>query len=197
MATFWDERYASNEYVYGTSPNEFFKKELDQLKPGKILLPAEGEGRNAVYAAARGWDVFAFDLSIEGQKKALKLAETKSVSLHYEVAGFEDVALKSESYDAIALTFAHVPPTLRSRYHQKLIDALKPHGTIILVGFSKSQINNTTGGPRNIEMLFSREELESDFKALSLLQTEYKTVHLSEGEFHSGESDIITMLGKK
>jgi len=62
----WDQRYADSEYVYGTSPNDFFKQELDKLGPGKILLPAEGEGRNAVYAAEKEWDVWVFDQSEEG-----------------------------------------------------------------------------------------------------------------------------------
>jgi hypothetical protein len=39
--------------MYGTTPNEFFKQQLDLLEPGNILLPADGEGRNAVYAASQ------------------------------------------------------------------------------------------------------------------------------------------------
>lgn len=66
---FWDERYKEKEYVYGISPNEFLKKELLKLKVGSILLPCEGEGRNAVFAAKNGWNVFAFDSSFEGKKK--------------------------------------------------------------------------------------------------------------------------------
>lgn len=73
----WDQRYAQSEYVYRTNPNEFFKKELANLTPGKILLPAEGEGRNAAYAAEKGWTVSAFDQSEEGRKKALLFSEVE------------------------------------------------------------------------------------------------------------------------
>lgn len=72
---FWNKRYAAAEYVYGIAPNDFFKEHLDQLKPGSILLPAEGEGRNAVYAALQGWKVTAFDISKNGGEKALQLSK--------------------------------------------------------------------------------------------------------------------------
>ena len=70
----WDKRYNSPEYVYGKEPNEFFAAELKKLKPGLILLPAEGEGRNAVFAAEQGWKVHAFDSSQVAEDKALSLA---------------------------------------------------------------------------------------------------------------------------
>ena len=77
MKEFWEIRYAEKQYAYGENPNVYFKEQLDKLKPGKILLPAEGEGRNAVYAAKQGWEVMAFDLSSEGKNKAEKLAAKK------------------------------------------------------------------------------------------------------------------------
>jgi len=76
MENLWDSRFKAKEYVYGTLPNVFFKTTIDKYNlKGKILLPAEGEGRNAVYAAQKGMDVYAFDTSIEGKNKAMKLAE--------------------------------------------------------------------------------------------------------------------------
>jgi hypothetical protein len=75
----WNERYGADEYVYGKEPNGFLKEFIDNHPPGKILLPAEGEGRNAVYAASKGWEVTAFDFSEEGKKKALKLALKKPI----------------------------------------------------------------------------------------------------------------------
>ena len=80
---FWNERYASEAYAYGILPNSFFKKQLDQLKPGKILLPAEGEGRNAVYAATQSWKALAFDISDSGRKKSLDLADKHQVNIEY------------------------------------------------------------------------------------------------------------------
>jgi len=87
---FWDERYSSIEFVYGTEPNIFFKDELDKLKTGNILLLGEGEGRNAVYAAAQGWKVDAVDFSTIAKEKALKLANENNVKINYDVASLAD-----------------------------------------------------------------------------------------------------------
>lgn len=197
MGYMWDERYASEEYVYGTEPNQYFKEEIDKLTPGKLLLPAEGEGRNAVYAAQLGWDVTAFDLSKVGQQKALKLAASKNVTITYDVIGFDDIELEEDSFDGLFLCYAHVPPAVRQIYHRKVLKSIKAGGLVLLEGFSKAQINNTTGGPRSLEMLFSKEELNDDFSALKHISTTYLKTHLSEGHFHAGISDIIRVFGTK
>jgi hypothetical protein len=67
----WNERYANEEFAYGEEPNNYLKEQLTKLDAGKILFPAEGEGRNAVFAAKEGWTVSAFDISNEGLRKAL------------------------------------------------------------------------------------------------------------------------------
>jgi 2-polyprenyl-3-methyl-5-hydroxy-6-metoxy-1,4-benzoquinol methylase len=89
MSEFWNERYALKEYVYGTEPNVFFKTQITKLSPGKILFPAEGEGRNAVHAARLGWDVYAFDSSNEAKKKSELLAKKQSVKINYRVNDLE------------------------------------------------------------------------------------------------------------
>ena len=75
MKQFWDERYGDDEYAYGTKPNTWFAEQLARMAQGRLLLPAEGEGRNAVYAAKLGWEVTAFDISAAGRDKAMRLAE--------------------------------------------------------------------------------------------------------------------------
>ena len=135
----WDNRYRSNEYVYGTEPNAFYKQALNEYKlRGKILLPAEGEGRNAVYAAKRGMEVVAFDISEEGKKKALQLAKKENVPIRYEVGNFLSMGLVKEKFDAAALIFAHFPPNVLSFYHQKIASMIKAEGFVILEGFSKN-----------------------------------------------------------
>jgi len=69
---FWNERYIAEEYVYGKEPNFFFFRNFINQKlqtPGKLLLPAEGEGRNAIFAAGHGYQVTAFDFSPDGKKR--------------------------------------------------------------------------------------------------------------------------------
>ena len=197
MNSFWNERYAIEEYVYGTEPNQFYKDELEKIIPGKILFPAEGEGRNAVYAATKDWDVTAFDSSSEGKKKAKKLAHKKGVKIQYLINNYDNIQFEPESFDCIVLIYAHIHPLKRNEYHKKLISFLKPGGKLILEGFSKKQINNNTGGPRDINMLFSEEELRNDFENLSHLSIEETDITLKEGRFHNGESTVIRLLGVK
>ena len=197
MNNFWDERYKTTEYVYGTEPNEFLKIKLQEITPGKILFPAEGEGRNAVFAAGLGWEVQAFDTSIEGKMKALQLAKNKNVSIQYQINSYESANFQENFFDCIALIFAHTPPHKRKEYHQKLIRFLKPGGQIILESFSKKQIKRNTGGPQNIDMLHSTEELSDDFSQLSDLMINEIDYALNEGKFHQGIASIIRLTGKK
>ncbi|MFA5047023.1 MAG: class I SAM-dependent methyltransferase [Paludibacter sp.] len=195
MENIWNQRYAQEEYVYGVNPNEFYKEELSKLQPGKILFPAEGEGRNAVYAAIKGWDVVAFDSSEEAKKKAEKLAEKNNVRLNYQTASIEEFEYEENSFDAIVLIYVHTMN--REQNHQKLLRMLKPGGVIILEGFSKEQLMNNSGGPRNSEMLFSKEELTRDFNDLKEKQITKTETELNEGQLHKGKASVIRLLGIK
>ncbi len=195
MENIWNQRYAQEEYVYGVNPNEFYKEELSKLQPGKILFPAEGEGRNAVYAAIKGWDVVAFDSSEEAKKKAEKLAEKNNVRLNYQTASIEEFEFEENSFDAIVLIYVHTMN--REENHQKLLRLLKPGGVIILEGFSKEQLVNNSGGPRNLEMLFSEEELTRDFNDLKEKQITKTETELNEGQLHKGKASVIRLLGDK
>ena len=196
MNNFWNERFAVEEYVYGTEPNEFFKLELNKLTPGKLLMPGEGEGRNAAFAAKTGWEVTAFDSSAEARKKAIKLAHKNNVNINYLISDYENVSFNSNAFDAIGLFYTHMNPEKRKQYHQKLMTFLKPGGKLIMEGFSKKQINNS-GGPKDINMLFSVEELQSDFTELKNLNIKELEIDLYEGYFHLGKSFVIRVTGIK
>jgi SAM-dependent methyltransferase len=199
----WDDRYARENYAYGTTPNDFFKEILDKYNlSGKILLPAEGEGRNAVYAAKKGLTPFAFDTSTEGRNKALKLAAKENIEINYEVGDFFELPLTKEKFDVAALIFAHFPPALLSSYHKKTAELLKPGGLIILEGFSVGHLelrkaNPKVGGPDNVEMLFSLDSIKNDFKEFEIIQLEEVKVELHEGDFHNGVGKVIRFVGKK
>jgi SAM-dependent methyltransferase len=193
-ADFWDERYAKKEFIYGTEPNSFFKQQLDKLKPGKLLLPAEGEGRNAVYAAAQGWEVTAFDMSVKGKEKALQLAKLKGVDITYEVIGVEEFKT-DEKFDVIGLSFVHFPVEIRKKAHQHLLQFLKVGGEVIFEGFAKAQLGNASGGPKNAAMLFSIEEIKEEFSLLEFKLLEEKTIELSEGDYHKGKAEVIRFIG--
>lgn len=194
---FWNKRYAEPEYAYGKEPNEYFKEVLDGLKPGKILLPGEGEGRNAVYAATKGWEVTAIDLSTEGKNKADKLAKESNVKIKYIVSSFEEYSFIENEYDAIALIFIHLNPTDREKIHRTLIKSLKSEGTLIIEAFSKPQINNASGGPKNVDDLYSIEDIRQDFSKLKIESLSEHQVQLSEGPYHKGTADVIRLKAIK
>lgn len=197
MNEFWETRYSSPTYAYGTLPNTFFKQCIDPLTPGRLLLPAEGEGRNAVYAAQRGWTVDAFDFSEAARQKARQLADTVGVSLSYTVASFEEIDAPAETYDLIGLIYAHMPSVERNTVHKRLISSLKPGGFVILEAFHKQQLGNPSGGPQNPDMLYSRTDLLDDFAELTIRQLEEVYIDLNEGPYHHGSACVIRLVAQK
>lgn len=202
MSKMWDERYRANVYAYGEEPNNFFKEKMENIPIGKILLPAEGEGRNAVYAAQLGWEVYAFDQSIEGKNKAVKLGEKNNVKIIYEAAEFNNISYSEDYFDVVGLIYAHFPANVKSEYHKKLTKYLKPGGIIIFEAFSKKHLefkekNPNVGGPDNLEMLFSLDEIRNDFSNFGIIFLEEISINLSEGEYHNGEGSVIRFVGKK
>lgn len=193
----WDERYSKPEFAFGTEPNLFFKDQIDKLRPGKLLLPADGEGRNAVYAAGKGWQVTAFDMSQEAKYKALRLAEIKQVSFEYFVTDIEDVKLSELYYDAIGLLYIHFPKEKRELYHRKLLNYLKPGGTIILECFSKDQLKFNSGGPKDESMLLTKDDIKKDFSGLEIMKLDHEIIFLQEGIYHQGEASIIRLVARK
>lgn len=149
----WNERYNDRAYVYGEEANAFLKDRLEGISPGTILFPAEGEGRNAVYAARTGWKVHAFDQSASGKLKADQLATKHVVQIDYQVADMASIDYEAGCFDALALIYAHFPAENRRKYHKKLVSYLKEGAVLILEAFSESHmhkqaINPEVGGPK-------------------------------------------------
>jgi SAM-dependent methyltransferase len=198
----WNNRYSSEEFAYGVHPNNYLKEQLEKLPVGSILFPAEGEGRNAVFAAKLGWAVSAFDISVEGKKKALRLSEENNVTIDYQVGELQTLHYNTEQFDAIALIYAHFPANIKSTYHKKLSTYLKKGGVIIFEAFSKNHLdciskNEKVGGPKDVDILFSMDELKSDFENYEIIELEEKKIELSEGLYHNGTGSVIRFVGRK
>ena len=198
----WDDRYSNSEFAYGEQPNNYLKEQLEKLNAGTILFPAEGEGRNAIFAAGLGWTVSAFDISVEGKNKALRLAETNKVTIDYQVGELQTLNYNTEQFDAIALIYAHFPADIKSLYHKTLDKYLRKNGLVIFEAFSKRHIDYISrderiGGPKDIAMLFSIDELKSDFVNYEIIELVEKEIELSEGLFHNGKGSVIRFVGRK
>lgn len=198
----WDDRYRQPDYAYGTAPNDFLKQELAKLPVGTILFPAEGEGRNAVFAARLGWAVSAFDISTEGRAKALRLAAENGVSIDYQVGELATLPYAAAQFDAIALIYAHFPAAIKSAMHRALDRYLRPGGVLIFEAFSKQHLayqaqNERVGGPKDEASLFSLAEIRDDFPNYTCRELRETEVELSEGPYHQGVGSVIRFVGMK
>ncbi|MBK6447289.1 MAG: class I SAM-dependent methyltransferase [Bacteroidetes bacterium] len=198
----WNERYSKQEFAYGEEPNNYLKEQLENFTVGTILFPAEGEGRNAVFAAKLGWTVSAFDISAQGKNKALRLAESNNVKIDYQVGELNSLHYADNHFDAIALIYAHFPAAIKSQLHKALSKLLRKDGVIIFEAFSKKHleyatVNEKVGGPKDLDQLFSIEEIKSDFENFEILELEEKEIELKEGLFHNGIGMVIRFVGRK
>jgi cyclopropane fatty-acyl-phospholipid synthase-like methyltransferase len=193
---FWNARYDQPDYVYGLAPNEYFKKKIDALTPGELLLPLEGEGRNALYACQKGWLVDAVDFSDVARKKAVDLFRQHNCHVNYSINEIQDFT-PPRRYDAISLIYAHFSEDNREAIHRSFIQYLKPGGFLILEAFHKKQLGKNSGGPQNISMLYDEELLARDFQDMKFLEITETQKELNEGDHHKGIAHIIRWFMQK
>ena len=197
METFWNDRYRESGLAYGEQPNAFFAQFIDSHTPGRILLPADGQGRNGLYAAAKGWAVDAFDFSEEAQKHTLASAKAKGLTINYWIDDLKTAQFEPEGYDAIGLIYVHFPAPLRTDFHHRCLAALKPGGHIVLEAFHPDQMGRPSGGPSSPDRLFTKERLHADFSKANILLLEKAEVMLEEGKYHQGMAAVMRMVVQK
>lgn len=197
----WDARYKEEAYAYGTAPNEWIREQLPLIIPGKVLCAAEGQGRNAVYAARLGWEVQGFDLSPEGVRRAMELAEKEGQPILMQAADVREVNYPLATFDALILVFAHFPAQFRKEAHIRLLRFLKPGAHILFEAFSKEQLQYQkkypSGGPKEADMLFSLEEVRQEFPGCRFIHLSEQEVLLNEGPYHQGPGHTLRFLAVK
>jgi len=196
MSKLWNEMYAWDEYVYWEKPNDFFAENISWLNPWKILLVADWEWRNWVFAWKKWWDVFCFDLSDVWRDKALKLAEKNNANINYIISDFKNLDYMENIFDCIVLTYAHFINHKEQEFQKYLEKYLKVSWTVILEWFSKKHLWRQWW-PKNIEMLFDIDILKNDFKNFEITNLEEKKIILDEWKWHSWESIVIRFIWKK
>ncbi len=197
MKSFWDQRYSEPGLAYGPDPNLFIKSFLDKHESGRILFPAEGQGRNAIYAAIKGWKVDAFDYSEIARQKALQESKRAGVQINYWVEELQTFSSDSSIYDAIALCYVHITQEERKLFYESLIDALKPGGLLVMEAFTRTQLAYRSGGPQTEDLLYSDEIVEEDFRSLEAVFIQELKTKLNEGKYHVGEAHVVRYVGRK
>jgi cyclopropane fatty-acyl-phospholipid synthase-like methyltransferase len=195
----WQTRYAAPGYLFGTEPNAFLRAQAHRLKAGQTALAlADGEGRNGVWLASRGLDVLSLDFSPHAQEKARKLAAERGVSLRVEQADLTTWAWPAAAFDVIAAIFIQaIGPPQRDKLFADITRALKPGGLLLMQGYRPEQLAYKTGGPPEIDRLYTRAMLESAFADLAILELREHDSVIHEGSAHEGMSALIDLVARK
>jgi SAM-dependent methyltransferase len=188
----WDERFSQAEPVYGETPNHYLQSQVVRLKPGmKVLVPADGYGRNGIWLAKQGFHVHTVDLSPVGVERARNAARAAGLEMTIEQADLSAWYWPAAEFDAVAAIFLHLPPDQRKNVHANMLLALKPGGLLIFEAFSPAQLRHSSGGPKQVELLYTAEMLQRDFAPAQALELEETEVEISEGHMHSGPAGVV------
>jgi SAM-dependent methyltransferase len=188
----WDERFSNPEAVYGEEPNSYLRSQVSRLKPGvRVFVPADGYGRNGIWLAKQGFQVGTVDLSTVGVERARKAAQVAGVSIHMEVADLATRDWPVGEFDAVVSIFFHMLPDVRVKVHGSMLRALKPGGMVILQAFTPEQVRFASGGPKQVELLYTADILRADFAGAQVLQLEETVVQLDEGHMHHGAAAVV------
>lgn len=190
----WDERYNTDEYVYGVKPNDFLYNNVNELPKGKILSLAEGEGRNALFLAKQGYQVTAVDSSSVGLKKAEKLANEHKVDIEFVHADLAKYDIGQECWDGIVSIFCPLPSAIRKRVYNNLQLGLKPSGVFLLEAYTPKQVELTTGGGKDKDVMQTKESLLQELKGLNFKLLQESKRNIIEGSFHTGIGAVVQAI---
>ena len=192
---FWNERYANSEFLYGTDPNTFLAENVQMLE-GPVLSLSEGEGRNAVFLATRGLHVLGVDCSAVGLEKAQALARARGVVIETVVADLARFTPEENQFGSVISISAHLPSAVRKVLYPLVEKSLKPNGLLLLEAYSEDQLQKSTGGPKDIDMLMSINKLLAEFPNLTPILLRETEREVSEGEGHTGLASVVQFIAR-
>ena len=195
----WESRYATDEYVFGTEPNDFLAAARPLLPAkGRALAVADGEARNGVWLARQGLEVLSLDISPSAQEKGRQLARACNVNVSFERADVHTWPYPEAAFDVVVEIFTQFSsPAERALKWAGMRRALKPGGLLILQGYTPKQLQYGTGGPRQVENLYTREMLERAFAGFRDVRIVEEEREMHEGVRHNGMSAVIGLTAIK
>lgn len=194
---FWNERYATSDFVYGTAPNEFVAAMASHVPVGPVLCLAEGEGRNAVHLSQLGHAATAVDISPVGLAKARRLADERGVQIATVVADLSEYVITPNSWAGIVATWAHLPPPLRRKVHSQVIGGLQLGGVFILEAYTPAQLAFGTGGPKDASFCMTLAELRDELTGLEFLVARECERDVIEGAGHTGRGAVVQVVARR
>jgi len=194
----WDERFGQAEPVYGEQANAYLRTQVHRLAPGcKILVPGDGYGRNGLWLARQGFKVSTVDLSPVGVERARKSAHAAGLAMSIEQADLAAWTWPIANFDAVATIFLHLPLAIRPQIHARILGALKPGGLLIIEAFTPAQLQHSSGGPKQLELLYTVEIVRKDFVGTEVLELLEVEIDLEEGRLHRGPAAVVHGVFRK
>jgi SAM-dependent methyltransferase len=194
---FWDQRYAEPNFAYGSEPNDFVRECAERIPPGRVLCLGEGQGRNAVFLAQRGYDVTAMDQSRMGLARAEALAAERGVRLTVVAADLADFMIEPLAFAGIVSVFVHLPQALRRSVHQRVMAGLAPGGVFVFEAYGPEQLSYKTGGPTDPAQLASLETVKEELFRLDFDVARDAVRNVSEGIYHTGLAATVQILARR
>jgi SAM-dependent methyltransferase len=191
----WDDRYATDDYIFGTEPADFLRRNAGLIPPGsRILCLAEGEGRNAVYLAGLGHRVTGLDQSAVGLAKAARLAQARGVQVTLRQGDVMAWDGSDGPWDAVIAIFIHFVVPERAALARACARGIAPGGLFLYHGYGPAQIALGTGGPKDPAMLADATTIAACFPAWQEVLARDHTDTLSEGTRHVGTSALVDVI---
>ncbi len=172
----WDNKYSTEQYLFGREAVSFVQDHVDLLPKGHALDLAMGEGRNGVFLATKGFQVTGVDISSKGLKKAEALAAEHGTTITTIVVDLETYEIPTNTYDVIICTYY-----LQRDLFPKIAAALKPGGIAVIETYTT---DHSQYRPRfNKAWLLKPNELLTMLPGLRVLQ--YQEVDTGAAAFAS------------
>jgi SAM-dependent methyltransferase len=185
---FWEDLYRARDAIWSGQPNAQLLTEVSDLPAGRALDVGCGEGADALWLGARGWQVTAVDIS----PTALERAQSHAARAGKDVAGritwvhadlTSDITALS-TYDLVTAQFMHVPSAQRVRLYGELARSVAPGGRLLIVGHSPDDHVGDGHGDR-ADLLFTGEQvaatLDTDSWDVLVSEDRERTVLDAEG----------------
>jgi SAM-dependent methyltransferase len=178
----WNRRWAGEERTHAsTAPSRFLVAETSRLAPGTALDLACGAGRNAVWLAARGWRVTGVDFSDVALRAARSLAAGSGVEVEWIEADVVAWTPPAGAYDLVCVLYLQLPAPERRIALARAAEAVRPGGTLLVVGHDLLNLTEGWGGPTRPEVLFTPEDVVAEIGSLEVVKAERVRRAVEEG----------------
>ncbi|HEY3869196.1 MAG TPA: class I SAM-dependent methyltransferase [Actinocrinis sp.] len=190
---YWDERYADKQ-IWSGNPNALLVRYAADLAPGTALDVGCGEGADALWLASRGWSVVGADVSTVALQRAAQAAERSDAGAAERITWQQaDVVgadwAPPQRFDLVSAQFVHLPTQMRESLHRRLAAAVRPGGTLLVVGHHPSDLETSVRRPQLPGMFATGEEMAA------VLDPEHWDVETAVAQREAADADgaVVTI----